>query len=581
MDNIDKILAKHRTRTSSLALMDLLRYSPLRSHRPADAGAVANLLAEGADPNFRSTLVAHGKGARPLLTAAKSCGPAVIALLLEAGAKPGGQQTDKKAALHLLPGNKDAAKIASMLLDAGAGRDVPDSDGNEPIHSALGAKGVVDYSLARFLLDAGASRESFLGAMDRWLRNRIAARAPKDVQEALAFLAERGESIHAIKDFTADGMRVLACSGSVFHRWETPELESDRACQAQIESSSLELFDILQSAGCHVAEALRLNSEHYGGSTPSLVYEGLDSGVSKKLLEAFVKAGASVIGESGVSCHRPGPARLAAQGKIAALRVAFELGLDKNWRDENGDGLLAWSMRTRYSSMREMMDFLLAEGVDPNGANNSGASPLVFALLHEISSVRIDLAKKLLAAGAIPGERQVGDIRVPSALASVTLPGSEARGVKSNNYRSLTSEIAEMLVNAGSNPDEIFLRKVNYAGIFTGKIPLLAAADAYDRETLMRHAGASASVAFAYWAHNGASNEFSDGSFFSKPQIDKWVAMGAKPSDMLACLRSICQRLGAGAGRRGESEAYLEALDLRESIGPEAGAARSGKRLSL
>lgn len=579
MDDIEKIIAKHRTRTSSLELMDLLRYSPLRSHFSADPSAVANLLSNGADPNFRSTLVAHGKGARPLLTAVQSCNSAVIALLLEAGAKPSGQQTDKKTALHLLAKNKEAVKIASMLLDAGAGRDVKDSTGKEPIHSALGEKGVVNYPLARFLLDAGASRESFLAAMDHWLRNRIAARDSQEVKEALAFLSERGESIHAIKNFAADGMRVLACSGSIFHQWEAAKSESDLAREAQAESKSLEMFDILKKAGCHVVESLRLNVGHYGGPTPSLIYVGLENGVSKKLLEAFLEAGASIAGKG--SLYDAGPARLAANGKIAALRVAFELGLDKNWRDEKGDGLLAWSMRTRYSSMRETMSFLLAEGADPNLVNNYGTSPLIFALLHDISSVREELAEALLAAGAIPDARQFGDIRVPSALASATLPGSEAQGVKCNNYSSLTPAIAAMLAKAGSNPDDIFLRKMSHTNMFVGEIPLLAAVHAHDRETLICHAGASPSIAFAYWAQNGTSNEFADGRFFSNQEIDKWVGIGAKPSDMLSCLRSICQRLGKGVGRNGEAEAYLEALELRESIGAEVGVAKSGKRLSL
>lgn len=555
MADIEEVMAAHRAKTSGLALMDWLaghKWNPYSSLKP-NAQAMAKILAEGADVNFRSTRAAHGKGARPLHLAAQWADSDIVARLLAAGAKPGATRTDKKTPLHLLSRNKDAAAIASILLAAGAPVAAPDVEGRQPIGSALGGSEPPNYELGRVLLDAGAPRDAFLDAMGTLLRASIAAKDPSAVSEALAFLAERGESLDSVKNFKRDAMFVLAKAGSIFSSWRDPRDEKELAAQDAADRRAMELFNILLSAGCPVYQKSEALLDDLGRPAPSLVDVGLQSRIPKKLLLAFAQAGAAVDGGNAANAHEAGPARLAVAMDIEALRVAFELGLDKNWRDEQGDGLLAWAMASRYARMVDAVAFLLAEGVDPNVANKAGVSPLACALHHEVESLRAPLVEALLANGASVRELFVDGVKILPAFASAVETKISWRHT---GFRGgLTAETARMLAQAGASIDDVEVRGV----------PLLVAAGGWQRQILILHGGASPSVAFSYWGAKASAADIERERLFTVAQIDQWAKWGAKPSDMLACLRAVESRLGSSVAGGGAPEAYLEALELRES----------------
>ena len=97
-------------------------------------------------------------GRTPLHSAAYFGVTAVIALLLEAGAKVDARDSWGKTPLHEAANNNETGPAIKALLAAGANLEARDEDGNTPLHRAAKyEEGYVIGDAIEALLDAGAS----------------------------------------------------------------------------------------------------------------------------------------------------------------------------------------------------------------------------------------------------------------------------------------------------------------------------------------------------------------------------------------------------------------------------------------
>ncbi len=108
------------------------------------------LLEAGADPNAMNDL-----GQTPLHRGATNSNPVVISHLLSAGADPNAMDNDGYTPLHYAAAQSGNARAVTRLLGAGADPLVESNDGRTPLHSAL--RYAAEQGVVSELVEAGAT----------------------------------------------------------------------------------------------------------------------------------------------------------------------------------------------------------------------------------------------------------------------------------------------------------------------------------------------------------------------------------------------------------------------------------------
>lgn len=518
----------YQTKQANKALFEALgAYAPFRGTRLV---AIKQALADGAQPNARSARQVDGVGSRPLHAAARHADLAEVQALLEAGAKPETQRPDGVAALHLAAcsRSKEALEIMEALVGAGAPVDPKDAKGATPLALALRSGKLL---AAQKLIELGAS----VAELDAMEPSALFEAIDRLDAPTVAFLLDHGAKSSGSRD---DSALLALMKSKSFHRWVSgPSQEtSDRAVL---------IFERLLAAGLDPkgAHALR------GYGKESLVCAGLLHNAPGALLERLRSLGCSVSEPGDYSSGHAGPGAVASGGDLELMRRAFDLGLDPQWSDNSGNGLLHWAMESRDSRMYQMVDFLLAKGADPNRPNHEGFTPLFNASLHECQGTPEKLVKQLLEGGANPNALQ-GKAKVPT-LAAILCKG-ELTGQRQHIPGRLSWEAAQAVLDAGADPN-IRLRGV----------PLLCMTPDYFVPRLIKK-GADTQAAANYFAISEDPQRH-----YSRWGVDKWTAAGMPVDHLLNSYPQALQRCSPTVKTRLEQEgalAYMEALSLKASV---------------
>ena len=302
---------------------------------------VSLLLAAGADPN-----ATDDDGETPLGLAAWNGNPMVTSHLLRAGADPNIADNEGGTPLYTAVG-ENSLRAVQLLLGAGADPNAVGNDGWSPLHSAarLNAE-----RIARLLLDAGANPNTPNGAGMTPLHN-----AAREGAEHVADLLLDANANPNAKD--NDGYTPL--------HW------------AAAQSSSAPAIKLLLDEG---ADLLAESNE---GRTP--LHSALRYHADPSVVSALLEAGAA---------EHLTPLQLSAlQGDTMAVRRHIENGEDPNKMGSYGWAPLHFAVPLAGPTV---VTTLLAAGADPNQRTASGANALVIAARQSTAPV----VSALLEAGA-------------------------------------------------------------------------------------------------------------------------------------------------------------------------------------
>jgi ankyrin repeat protein len=534
---LDEQIKQWRAREATGSLMEML--GPYH-WCAGDEQKLALVLAQSADPNVRSTKQSPGVGARPLHVAAKNANAQAVQMLIDAGAKHGYKKAEGSTALHMAVENKhEAGPVIEALWRSGAKLEEADKSGATPLAKALSGAvvgGPGGFGAADKLLSLGARWSGLSLAQKHPLHEAIEALREKTVE----FMISRKAPMEDANRMGRRAMRSLVQA----RFWATdPGKKAEEAARAG------RICQALLKAGCKADD-------------PDLLSAGLSAHAPEELLAALLAAGAKMDkggAGSGQYADNPNPAKLAQAGRLDRLLLGFKLGLDLEWRDGNGDGLLHWAMRTRHVGMFETVQGLLAAGCAPNRPNKQGVTPLGEAIVHEVGEAGPKLVAMLIQGGAdarLPtGEKQCPPLAVavnPFRYGSETY-ATQVRG----------DAIIRSLVAAGAD--------VN--GAVKGE-PILSGAQPSVREALIG-LGADSGRAIDYLIDTGDFLEV--GATYQLSSISQWLKAGAKPEDFISAYPRAVKRMGNVQVKQLEASgafSYLEALALtREASKPEQGAA--------
>lgn len=178
--------------------------TPLHTAATTGAPAVMRVLLEaGADPSLRVEVSRPAnpwdpKDWTPLHLAARNRDPGVVALLLEAGANVNARVHGYETALHTAARNGNPL-VAELLLDAGAEVDAREVNGKTPLHVA--ARENSNAAVLMVLIEAGADLEARAmhprGLVLRGLTPMYLAALGNGNPEIVATLAEAGATVDA------------------------------------------------------------------------------------------------------------------------------------------------------------------------------------------------------------------------------------------------------------------------------------------------------------------------------------------------------------------------------------------------
>lgn len=524
----------------SKRLLDLLVETP-EFGREEELRAV-DAIERGADVNFKSALVRHGAGVRPLHLAARNANAAMVVRLVEAGAKIGAKMANGASALHMAAlNNNGAPAIIDALVKAGGVVDGLDKDGASPLAWALRSnvtEGPGGFSAAKKLLDHGASWAG-LGSCKR---SPLGAAVGSLREKTVAFMMESGAQVGTMGDGPAWALGELIETAWLFR-------EAGREKGSAL-ARAMGIADALLAAGGSVDD-------------PELINRGLCSNAPAELLAKFKGAGAPMpkSGERGQNGHRPSPGWLASAGRLDRLTLAFEMGLDKEW-SEGGAGLLRWAMDSGRAHASDTVEWLLKAGCDPNAKHGSNETPLARAVEQAGMAGGLRVVKMLLAAGARADDPCGPAIVSPLAQAV----GPKAFRAGASWRRTEVGEIAKALVEGGADINQV----VN------GR-PLLCHAESKDWRALIE-LGANVCDAFACLC--GPSSPSPVGG----QHVDQWLAAGAALDDLIKGYMVAIARLPEGdRGQWGDKGvlSYMEALSLKRSLDQGAGAGLAAPRKPL
>jgi ankyrin repeat protein/beta-lactamase regulating signal transducer with metallopeptidase domain len=329
---------------------------------------VEALLARGAEPNLPDD-----EGRTPLRIAAASSHEAVARLLIDAGANVNAEDDKGRTPMHKSAARGDAG-LVRMLIAAGAKVNVSDAEGRTPLHEAT-------ISASVFELEP----EPIAGR----LRARAAAPAPAPPAPAAP-----GAHCTVIADLLAAGADVNAADNT----GTTPLHEAAF-------KGAKDIVQFLLDRGA------RVNARDGEGRTPLDRASGKAAPLLLERGGEFATAGQNFV---------LGAIR---EGKRDALKLALERGARvKPGYREGWTGLHSAAM----AGDKELVERLIAEGADPNAADDRGRSPLDVVRDRPVAAVllahganvrgaalgaaasqgRVDLVQFLLANGADPNWRE-------------------------------------------------------------------------------------------------------------------------------------------------------------------------------
>lgn len=344
------------------------------------------------------------------------------------------------------------------------------------------------------------------------------------------------------------------------HLFESIDLEPDEDSPdaetlADLEARALATFRILFQMGC------RLGAKHDGNhpnatSEATLMDAAIARGAPISLLKRFSEEGAKKPGTAQDPTLPSSPAAMAYLGWRKALERSLDFGLDPNWRDDEGNGLLAWAMQGQKSSgIPETAKLLLSRGSDPNAFNRHGTTVLAEALLRAPPSDRPTLSKMLLNAGADPNERISGSRMIAGALAFCIDP-ELAIGNRFHQPMKgfFTRELAQILADAGADPNECL-----------HGAPLIWTASRTYRPILVG-IGAQIDLALGYFEHSSEAHDLRENALFTTPEsIDEWMNLGASAEKLLKAMLGARERLGKRSPITESGIAHVEGKLISQS----------------
>ena len=316
----------------------VLHNAALSTENPA---IVSLLLAAGADPN-----ATDDDGETPLGLAAWNANPMVTSHLLRADADPNIADNEGGTPLYTAVG-ENSWRVVQLLLGAGADPNAVGNDGWSPLH--LAARLNVER-IAQLLLDAGANPNTPNGAGMTPLHS-----AAREGAEHVADLLLDANANPNTKD--NDGYTPL--------HWAAAQGRSAPAIKLLLD------------------EGADLLAESNEGRTP--LHSALRYHVEPSVVAALLEAGAAE--------HLTSLQLSALQGDTMAVRWLIESGENPNEMGSYGWTPLHFAVPLAGPSV---VTTLLAAGADPNQRTASGADALVIAARQSTASV----VSALLEAGA-------------------------------------------------------------------------------------------------------------------------------------------------------------------------------------
>ena len=349
---------------------------------------VQALLDAGADPNATDRY-----GSSALHVAARAGTPEVIALLVAAGAEVNGQTEVGTSPIHIavssvpfdLTGDDPQVQTgswrlrAAALLEAGADPNLPDAEGDTPLHFTAQE---VDTALVSLLSTAGADLNArnergetpLLTA--RYHANAPVARKLLDLGADASVLEGTGGIDGPLCDLNDSSFLLRAPAEILADCLEAGfpvNTQGDLGLTPlmRLASSSPGSFDEPEKVALLLAAGADPNASHESGRTP---------------LHLVAEAGWDYEGRRKWT---------GAAGRTAATRL-LDAGADVNVRDTLGQTPLHKAIRQEGDSGTLMVTLLIEAGADANARANDGQTPLHLAASLDL----VPVISALLEAGA-------------------------------------------------------------------------------------------------------------------------------------------------------------------------------------
>ena len=361
------------------------RFSP-------DPAVIAVLIEAGADVDAR-----NADGGTPLHSAAAgNTHTDVIAALLEAGADPNARDLDGQTPLHMAAHTNDNPDIITALVQAGADPSARGPAGITPLHMAWNQRWPgIRPAAVRELLRLGA---------DRLARNdlgQIADPVHCDHWTTITFA-----QLATPADFT----RCLELGADVL----APDDQGNTPLHRATQNEDASVLAVLLDAGAD------LEARNQPGHTP--LHSAVGNG-NLAAMSALLAAGADTEADAGRFYGTPltyaatritGSVKERNEVTITLIEALLEAGADVNAVDERGDTPLLKALRFGFpggsstprsdsiaDAVADLALKLLAAGADPGARGGSGLTPL-----HEAAEYKPPvLVQALLDAGADPNVR--------------------------------------------------------------------------------------------------------------------------------------------------------------------------------
>ncbi len=343
------------------------------ARQPEMAGVVVLLLQAGAD--VKSVTVWEDT---PLHYAVCSCNPAIVEMLLTAGAPVNVRMENGATPLMNAVRYENNVAIVDMLLKAGADIKIPEVDGNSPLHIACRSG---DLPMVESLLAAGG-----------------------DVRDTNKF-GDTALHYAAFSGNPAVVAKVLSLGGDVNARLENGETPLMIATQNR---SRLAVIDPLIAAGADVS--------FKNHSNWTALHFAAQSG-SPEMVAKLISAGANVRSRNNVGYT---PLHLAANcGEPLVIELLLAAGADIESRDEYEENTAL--LMAAGGGALPVLEKLLAAGADLKCTNRRGETPLHRAARYRGAPV----IERLVQAGGDVDARMEGG-ETPLMLAAQNANGAEA-----------------------------------------------------------------------------------------------------------------------------------------------------------